>query len=514
MYRGKSFFVLGLLGLLLLFGACGVSQEGTEVPETTNIPTAEPTMTIVPTDAPRREEFLDENPTGIPMVTQESVETAVPTEPSTTPEPEDTPIPTAFPKMEPVKSGGDGVLIDNELCRIQAVSLEKREYYYVLHLSVENRTGKALKFYVGDVYVNRVECCDWDCEVPAGATIEEEITLYNVEKYAGVTDLSDITEVCMPLEIYDEREAWWDIFEASWEGYWPEPIFRQTIYYYPQGEESYVPFAYEHQPNDIVVVDNNELTLSIIGDVYNADGGYEIKLFLENHTDKRVWYEIEELSLNGFLWQSFYEWECDLYPETGTYGTIEYFDYWMDETEGDTITEISFSLSAKSLDYDYWYSDVFTVDLQGEEPAQKYAYVPDKRDVVLYDGPETLLAMTDIALSEEEGKMICTATAYVENKTEEILYLRCENTEAAVVREGEYYLPDEWNDYVDSGRKRKVQLKCYDCLESWEETGKWFVTLPLEMSLSVGDAYKMDMFYDETITLLIWEGEIGMVSDD
>lgn len=513
MYRGKRFLVLVLLGLVLLFGACGTPQEGTEVPETTNMPTKHPVATATA-------EPMVTSEVGVTVApTREVLPTEAPTEPnpspSPTPEPVDTPIPTAAPGLEPVEVGMEGVFIDNELCKVQAVSLEKGEYYYVLHLSVENRTEKELKIYAGDVYVNRMEChTSWDCEIPAGETMEEELTLYGVEEYARVAKNSDITEIYMPLEIYDERESWLDIFEASWEGYWPEPIFRQTIYYYPQGEAQHVPFTYERQPDDVVVVENEELTLSIIGDVYNADGGYEIKLFLENHTDKRVWYEIEELSLNGFLWQSFYEWECDLYPETGTYSTIEYLDYWMDETEGDTITEISFSLSAKSLDYDYWYSDDFTVNLQGEEPAQEYAYVPGERDVVLYDGPEMLLAMTDIAFLEEDGKMICTATAYAENKTEETLYLRCENTEAAVVREGEYYLPDEWNDYVDSGKKRKVQLKCYDCLESWEEKGKWFVTLPLEMSLSVGDSYKRDNFYDETITLLISELEIGMVSDD
>ncbi len=384
----------------------------------------------------------------------------------------------------------------------------------MLHLSVENRTEKELKFYAGDVYVNCVECCDWDCEVAAGETSEEELTLYGVEKYVGVTELADITEIYMPLAIYDEREGWSDIFKASWEGYWPEPIFQQTIYYYPQGEEQYVPYTYERQPDDVVVVDNEELTLLIIGDVYNENGGYEIKMFLENHTDKRVWYEIEELALNGFLCQPFYEWESDLCPGTGTYGSIEYFDNWKDETGGDTITEISFSLSARDRDFEYGFYEDYTINLQGEEPVQEYVYVPGERDVVLYDGPEVLLAMTDIELSEKNGKMICTATAYAENKTEETLYLRCENTEAVVVREGEYYLPDEWNDYVNSGKKRKVQLMLYDCLEGWEEKGQWFVTLPLEMSLSVGDSHKANAFYDETITLQISEKEIGIVSDD
>ena len=54
----------------------------------------------------------------------------------------------------------------------------------------------------------------------------------------------------------------------------------------------------------------------------------------------------------------------------------------------------------------------------------------------------------------------------------------------------------------------------YDCLESWEEKGKWYVTFPLEMSLSVDNSYKTDTFYDETIMLLISEEEIGIVSDD
>ncbi len=378
MYRRMRRIAM-VLGTVLLLGACvqtseqtelpGITEPPTEYPVATVTPTTESTMTVAPTTVPGREELFNENPTEIPTATQEPVVTVAPAEPSLSPtqEPVAMPIPTGILKLEPVKVGMDGVFIDNELCRIQAVSLEKGEYYYVLHLSVENRTEKELKFYAGDVYVNRQDCTDWDCEVPAGEISEEELTLYGVEKYAGVTELSDITELYLPLEIYDEREAWLDIFEVSWEGYWPEPIFQQTIYYYPQGEAQYVPFTYERQPDDVVVVDNEELTLLIIGDVYNEDGGYEIKLFLENHTNKRVWYEIEELALNGFLCQPFYEWECDLYPGTGTYGTIEYFDYWKDETEGDKITEISFSLSARDRDFEYSFHGDYTVNLQGEE---------------------------------------------------------------------------------------------------------------------------------------------------
>ncbi len=390
-----------VLGTVLLLGACvqtseqtelpGITESPTDYPVATVTPTTELTMTVAPTEVPKREEFFDENPTGIPRVTPESMVTIAPIEPessqSPTKEPVATPIPTGIPKLEPVKVGMDGVFIDNELCRIQAVSLEKGEYYYVLRLSVENRTEKELKFYAGDVYVNRVECCDWDCEVAAGETSEEELTFYGVEKYAGVTELADITELYLPLEIYDEREGWLDIFEVSWEGYWPEPIFQQTIYYYPQGEAQYVPFTYERQSDDVVVVDNEELTLLIIGDVYKEDGGYEIKLFLENHMDKRAWYEIEELALNGFLCQPFYEWECDLYPGTGTYGTIEYFDHWKEETEGDTITEIGFSLSVRDRDFEYSFYEDYTINLQGEEPAQECIYVTGERDVVLYDGP-------------------------------------------------------------------------------------------------------------------------------
>ena len=512
MYRGKRFFTL-VLGVVLLLGACGKPQDGPEFPEAIEVTMECPIATIAPTANPvvTPESEMTVAPTR--EVLPEVIATEVPKEPTLTPEPTETPIPTVTPMPIPATVGPDGALVDSELCKVQAVSLEKEEYYYVLRLSIENRTGEALKFYIGDVYVNRMNCFSWDCEVPAGEIIEEAITLYNVEKYAGVTELSDITELYMPLEIYGENEAWLDIFERSREGYWPEPIFQQMIYYYPQGVDGYIPFKYERQADDIVVVDNEELTLLVTGDVYEETGGYVIKLFLENHTNKSVRYEMEELALNGFLCEPFYELKCDLYPETGTYGAIEYFGYWKDETEGDAVTEISFSLSATSLDYDYWYSEDFTVYLRGEESVKEYVYVPGERDVVIYDGPEALLAMTDIELSEENGKMICTATAYVENKTGETLYAKCENAEEIVARVGEY-LPNEWNDYVIAGKKRKVQLVLYDCLESWEEKGKWFVTLPLEMSLSVDGSYKTDTFFDETITLLISGEGIGIASDD
>ena len=138
-----------VLGTVLLLGACGqtseqkelpgITEPPTEYPVATVTPTTELTMTVAPTEVPKREEFFDENPTGIPRVTPEPVVTIAPIEPessqSPTKEPVTTPIPTGIPKSEPVKVSMDGVFIDNELCRIQAVSLEKGEYYYVLHLS-------------------------------------------------------------------------------------------------------------------------------------------------------------------------------------------------------------------------------------------------------------------------------------------------------------------------------------------------------------------------------------------
>ena len=516
MYKGLRKIIV-LLGAVLLLGACGQPAEQTESAGITDMPTEHPVATVAPMEKPTS--GVTPEVTNMPeveaMATPEPMGTVAPIEPCLSPTPEavDTPVPTLFPDTEPAKVGMDGVLVDNELCKIQAVLLEKGEYYYVLCLLIENRTEKALKLYVGDVYVNRIECCEWDCEVPAGATIEEELTLYGVEKYVGVTDLSDITELYLPLEIYDEREAWMDIFERSQEGYWPEPIFQQVIYYYPQGEELYVPYTHERLPEDIVVVDNEELTLLIIGDVYTEDGGYEINLFLENHTDKRVWYEFDELALNGFLCEPFYEWKCDFYPGTGAYGTIEYLDCWKDETEGDTITETSFLFSAASLDYDYHFSEEFTVYLQGEELAQEYEYVQEERDVILYDGPEALLALTGIELAEEAGKTVCVATAHVENKAEETLYIRCEGLEETVPRAGEY-LSDTWNDYVTGGKKRKVELKWYQCWNDWEEQGRYLVDLPIRINKDIRDSYENETIFNEVLTIWISEEAVGLVAVD
>ena len=60
MYRRMRRIAM-VLGTVLLFGACGMRHEGTEVPETTNTPseypvttvvsTAEPTMKVAPTES-------------------------------------------------------------------------------------------------------------------------------------------------------------------------------------------------------------------------------------------------------------------------------------------------------------------------------------------------------------------------------------------------------------------------------------------------------------------------------
>ena len=500
----KKYLYISMGLLMLLFGACSrqdaedaVMPDATATPEftlsqgeatasvspeptTALMPTLNPEPTIAPTPA------LRPSPTIAPTPTMGPDPTATPTE-LPTEIPTDPPEPTKIPSPEePVAVGEDGILVDNELCKVQLVSFGKEQSDVVVRLSVENRSEKDLIFSAGDIYVNRVANSFLEVEVPAGETVEERVLLLSLERL-GITDISGITEILIPLEIYDARQV---TYQAIWSGRGNMPWLEEwslcdwPCVIYPQGKEAVLPFSYKGEPDAFVMAENEYFTMLLIDEVYGEGGSYTAKVFVENHTDAPLFLETEEYSLNGFRCEPYEDWEAYLHGNTKAFGAIYWYDERLEESEGYEVERLGFSLSANGDDI--FSQERYLVYPKGEEAVKEYPYIPEEQDVMLYDGPECMLVLTDFGTKGRgwTEEMLVT-TAYFENKSEEELSFRIEGTEQAYMRSGR---TDEWNEYsadlwsmhVGAGEKQKVVLYLDEYPENSEER-IWTSNLKVEI---------------------------------
>ncbi|MBQ8846158.1 MAG: hypothetical protein IJ006_03350, partial [Lachnospiraceae bacterium] len=503
---------------ILVFGACSRPGSGGDVvPETTETPTVtvhpgevtpmvspSPVSTEVPTQIPSPSPVPTSIPSPSPVPTSTPSPTIVPTLTST-PSPVPTTRPTATPEHTkipapeaPVIVGEDGVLAENELCRVQLVSFGKEETDVVLRFLVENKSERDLIFSAQDVYVNRVINSFFEVEVPAGETAEERVLLFSLEQRLGITDISEVTEIFIPLEIYDARQV---TYEAIWSGRGNMPWLEELslcdwpCVIYPQGEESAVPFSYERQADDVVIAENEYFTMLLIDEVYEESGGYTAKLFVENHTEEPLFLEMEEYSLNGFRCEPYYGWETYLQGGTKAFGAIDWYGNRLEESEGDRVERLDFTLHASALSAGLFSEERYRVYPKGEDSYKEYSYIPGEQDVILYDGPECMLALTDFTTMTNWNEKKLVGTAYFVNRFEEELSFRIEGTAQVYMGDGK---TDEWNMisadlwHKDVGGGEKQKLVLYlDAYPENPEDSVWEAAYRVKIGKGGED------FYDE-----------------
>ena len=398
--------------------------------------------------------------------------------------------------------GKDGILVDNELCKVQLVSFGKEGSDVVLRFLVENKSERDLIFSAQEVYVNRVENSFLEIEVAAGETAEERVLLFSLERELGITDISGVTEIFIPLEIYDARQV---TYEAIWSGRGNMPWLEDwslcdwSCVIYPQGEESAIPFSYERQPDDVVIVENEFFTMLLIDEVYEESGGYTAKLFVENHTEEPLFLEMEEYSLNGFRCEPYYGWQVYLQGGTKAFGAIHWYGERLEESEGTRVEKLDFTLYASGADL--FSKERYQVYPKGEDAFKEYTYIPREQDVILYEGPECMLTLTDFTTKTNWNERMLVATAYFVNKSEEEMSFRIEGTEQVYMGSG---ITVEWNTIsadlwckdVGVGEKQKLVI----CLSKYPETdeeGIWEADLRVKIGRSGED------FIDERIPVVV-----------
>lgn len=238
---------------------------------------------------------------------------------------------------------GEVVLVDNDDFTMTLTGYDPEgSWGPTFEALVENKMDKDAYFGLRNIVVNGVMCSPaWSENVPAGKKTYTEISWF-AEDLEGV-GINYIESVRGQLNVYDS-ETYDDIYwgDVSWNVDTSDqtgPSVEQVV-----SESGFV-------AQDLLSTD--EFLIRAID--YDPQGGYNedqpsITLYVENHTDKIAWFNLDDVSVDGFMCDPY--WGMDVAPNAAAYSRC----YWsQDALASSHIDEIGVvEFTAEVTDDDTW----------------------------------------------------------------------------------------------------------------------------------------------------------------
>lgn len=173
---------------------------------------------------------------------------------------------------------------------------------------------------------------------------------------------------------------------------------------------------------ELVVIDNDSVTI-IISDIEPDNmWGYTLKVFLENKlTDKDIMVSLDHTAVNGIQTEPLFASKVDRAKKSTD--EINFIDSDLKNALNDEFRKIE--LTFKVYDYDDWMADdiayeTITIYPLGEQAASTYQREALDTDLVLVENEDALVIVTDI---EEDGLFGFSVNLYLLNKSDkEIMF--------------------------------------------------------------------------------------------
>ncbi len=234
-------------------------------------------------------------------------------------------------------------VVENEECSIKITDIDPDNMWgYTLKTDLENKSPeKTYMVSVTSAAVNGVQCDPFFAtEVAPGKKAIGDISFSDAAlKENGVGDFTDIE---LSFRVYDSND------------WMADPVAEETIHIYPYGEEKAAPFVRERKASDVVLLDNEYVSMTVTDIEAEGLWGYTLNLFLENKTDKEVMFSVDEASVNGYMADPFYA--SSLLPGKCAFSSMSWANSTLEELGITGIEEIEFKLRAydyESFDQDY-----------------------------------------------------------------------------------------------------------------------------------------------------------------
>lgn len=175
-------------------------------------------------------------------------------------------------------------------------------------------------------------------EVAPGKTSYSELTIYDADELeeAGVA----FTDIALSFYAYNSDD-------------WTEEyvVDDAVAHVYPYGEDAATTYARESAADDEVLVDNDYVTVTVIGYDPDATLGYEVELYITNKTDAEVMVSTDDESINGIMCDPY--WAVSMGANTSCFAEISWYNSSLEEIgiedAESEISDIEFTLNV----YDY-----------------------------------------------------------------------------------------------------------------------------------------------------------------
>ncbi len=233
------------------------------------------------------------------------------------------------------------VAVENDECKItvKKITSDIRSEYTVKLLFENKSSDKTYMFSAEKVSVNGVQYDPFFAtEVAAGKKDNSEMVFSDTDMNKLIGEFTDIEITFMA---YDSED-----WAADY-------VLSETIHIYPLGEDKATAFVRESCDSDNVIIDNDYISVTVIGSETNEYGEYVVNMFLENKSDKDFMINAEDVSVNGFMADPYYG--EFLYAGNSVFSSMCWADTTLEDNDITDVEDIEFIF--KVCDANDWLTD-------------------------------------------------------------------------------------------------------------------------------------------------------------
>lgn len=237
-------------------------------------------------------------------------------------------------------------IIDNDECAVKITGIDPDNIWgYTVNVQLENKNPeKNYMFSVESAAVNGVQADPFFAtEVAPGKKANGDITFTD----SSLEDkIGTFTEIEMTFRVYDSDD---------WTA---DPVVHETVSIYPYGEEKATSYVRESQASDVVLIENDKLSVIALDYEPDAIWGYTVNLYLVNKTDDEVMFSVDDASVNGYMMDPFFA--KSVLPGKSTFTSISWSNSSLEDNKIDSVQEIEMRIRAYST------TNLFDGDLANE----------------------------------------------------------------------------------------------------------------------------------------------------
>lgn len=235
------------------------------------------------------------------------------------------------------------VVVDNEVCTIKVTGIEPDDFWgYAVNVYLENKSAdKTYMFSTESAALNGIDSDPiWAEEVAPGKKANETINWYDTT--LTECGIADVTDIEISFRVYDSND------------WMADAVAEETVHIYPYGEDRAEKYVRTLQDTDVVLVNNDQVTVAVIGYEIDSIWGYTVKLYLENKTAATTMFTVDEAAVNGYMADPF--WSRSVIGGKCAFSTMSWSTSTLEESGITNVEEISFMLRAYNAE-DYSAND-------------------------------------------------------------------------------------------------------------------------------------------------------------